>query len=227
MAWKNGGGSTRTVAVSPEGAGFDDFVWRVSIAEVEQSGGFSLFPGIDRTILLLDGAGMVLDGSDGVSHALTTAFEPYAFRGEDVIDARLVDGASRDFNVMVRRGRVSGRGSIMGSRRRNAVVGRGVALCARGDFEVMSGARRPGCPPIGHVASPLMARPCESFRKHPNAVLIGAFFESEEAAHEESEIDCRDSCRRGNQRFWRRMRRLPPQEPRAGAEAAGLRRCLR
>src|ERR1700733_1295252 len=98
VAWKNGGGSTRTVAVSPASSGFDDFVWRVSIADVGESGGFSLFPGVDRTILLLDGAGMVLERNDGAAHALTTPFEPYAFRGEDVIKARLVDGASRDFN---------------------------------------------------------------------------------------------------------------------------------
>jgi len=88
VAWKNGGGSTRTVAVSPVGSGFDDFVWRVSIAEVGQSGGFSLFPGVDRTILLLDGAGMVLERSDGVAHQLRTPFEPYAFRGVAVLCAR-------------------------------------------------------------------------------------------------------------------------------------------
>ena len=30
--WKNGGGTTREVAVSPEGAGLDDFAWRISLA---------------------------------------------------------------------------------------------------------------------------------------------------------------------------------------------------
>jgi environmental stress-induced protein Ves len=30
--WKNGGGVTREIAVHPQGAGFDDFVWRLSMA---------------------------------------------------------------------------------------------------------------------------------------------------------------------------------------------------
>lgn len=58
--WKNGGGVTREIAVFPEGAGMDDFVWRASLAEVAADGPFSAFPGIDRTITLAEGAGMDL-----------------------------------------------------------------------------------------------------------------------------------------------------------------------
>ena len=50
MPWKNGGGTTTEVAVSPEGAGLDHFDWRISMARVEQDGPFSTFPGIDRTL---------------------------------------------------------------------------------------------------------------------------------------------------------------------------------
>ena len=105
--WKNGGGVTREVAVFPERAGMDDFVWRVSIADVAQAGPFSRFEGIDRTLVLLSGAGMVLDETNGVgavkSHALTQALDIARFDGEAQIDARLVDGATRDFNLMLRR----------------------------------------------------------------------------------------------------------------------------
>ena len=182
VAWKNGGGSTRTVAVSPAGSGFDDFVWRVSIAEVEQSGGFSLFPGVDRTILLLDGAGMVLERSDGVAHQLGTPFEPYAFRGEDVIEARLVDGASRDFNVMVRRG--CARGAVRLWDRAAAVQCMGEALlyCARGDFEVVSGGETALLSAGWACGFSVMDTTLRVAPKAPDAVLIGAFFESEEAA---------------------------------------------
>jgi hypothetical protein len=182
VAWKNGGGSTRTVAVSPAGAGFDDFVWRVSIAEVEHSGGFSLFPEVDRTILLLDGAGMVLDRSDGVSHALTTRFEPWTFRGEDVVEARLVDGASRDFNVMVRRGRA--RAQVRVWDRADAVQRTGDALlyCARGDFEVMSGGATALLSAGWACGFSVDGATVRVVPKVPDAVLIGALFESEEAA---------------------------------------------
>ena len=50
--WKNGGGETAEIAVSPAGAGFDDFDWRISTAIVAQSGPFSGFPGVDRVLTL-------------------------------------------------------------------------------------------------------------------------------------------------------------------------------
>jgi Uncharacterized protein conserved in bacteria len=104
VPWKNGLGITRELAVEPAGASMDDFAWRVSIADVDTASPFSTFPGIDRTIVLLEGAGftMVLDGER--EHALTTPCEPFPFPGEAKVDVRLAGGATRDFNLMVRRG---------------------------------------------------------------------------------------------------------------------------
>jgi environmental stress-induced protein Ves len=112
--WKNGGGVTREVAAFPAGAGLDAFTWRVSIADVAQAGPFSRFAGIDRTLALLSGAGMLLDETDATdaaagahavkTYALTQPLDIARFAGEARIDARLVDGATRDFNLMVRRG---------------------------------------------------------------------------------------------------------------------------
>jgi len=104
VPWKNGLGITRELAVEPPGASMDTFAWRVSIADVDTASPFSMFPGIDRTIVLLEGAGftMVLDGTE--EHALTTPCEPFAFAGEAKVDVRLAGGATRDFNLMVRRG---------------------------------------------------------------------------------------------------------------------------
>jgi environmental stress-induced protein Ves len=110
--WKNGGGVTREVAAYPEGAGLDAFVWRVSVADVAQAGPFSRFAGIDRTLALLSGAGMLLDEVSATgeidTHALTAPLDIARFAGEASIDARLVDGATRDFNLMVRRGAAVG-----------------------------------------------------------------------------------------------------------------------
>ncbi len=105
VPWKNGAGTTRNLAMFPDGAGFDDFVWRVSLAEVSASGGFSLFPGVDRTILLWEGNGMTLRAGDGAEFSLTTLFEPHALWGETGIEAALVEGPTIDLNVMIRRGR--------------------------------------------------------------------------------------------------------------------------
>lgn len=107
--WKNGGGTTTEIAASPEGAGFEDFDWRLSVAEVASDGPFSLFPRIDRTLTLIEGQGldMSIEGREAVR--LTPASAPLAFPGDVPVTASLVDGPIRDFNVMTRRGRFSHR----------------------------------------------------------------------------------------------------------------------
>ncbi|MEO8132429.1 MAG: HutD family protein [Betaproteobacteria bacterium] len=102
--WKNGGGITTEIAVHPEGAGWDDFQWRVGIAEIAQSGPFSAFPGVDRSIMLLDGApgsGMSLT-IDGTEVELAR-HEFVDFPGEAGALGTLRGAAVRDFNVMSRR----------------------------------------------------------------------------------------------------------------------------
>jgi environmental stress-induced protein Ves len=60
IPWKNGGGTTRQLAVWPMDATSDDFLWRISIAQIDAPGEFSTFPGTDRTILLWRGEGVTL-----------------------------------------------------------------------------------------------------------------------------------------------------------------------
>jgi uncharacterized protein len=102
MPWKNGGGTTTEIAAYPAGSGFASFVWRVSLAEVRQDGPFSPFAGVDRTLVLLAGAGMRLTG-DGAPLELRTPFEPVVLSGDAALNCSLVAGPVRDFNLMVRR----------------------------------------------------------------------------------------------------------------------------
>ncbi|WP_322042191.1 HutD family protein [Paraburkholderia sp. J67] len=104
--WKNGGGVTREIAVAhAPGASADAFAWRVSVADVAQAGPFSRFEGVARTLVLLEGAGMVLDetGAHARTHTLANVLDVACFDGEAPIAARLIDGPTRDFNLMVRR----------------------------------------------------------------------------------------------------------------------------
>ncbi|MEV7520587.1 HutD family protein [Streptomyces sp. NPDC091371] len=101
--WKNGGGVTREIAVLPEGAGMDDFVVRVSLAEVAADGPFSAFPGIDRTLTLAEGAGMDLTVG-GQRRLVDERFAPQHFRGDEPTECRLLAGPVVNFNVMYRRG---------------------------------------------------------------------------------------------------------------------------
>lgn len=102
MPWKNGGGETTEVTVSPPGAGFETFDWRISMALVKGDGPFSVFPGIDRTLAILDGNGMRLDIA-GARFDLTRASAPLAFPADVATDAVLMNGAITDLNVMSRR----------------------------------------------------------------------------------------------------------------------------
>ncbi|QKD04397.1 HutD/Ves family protein [Mesorhizobium loti] len=106
MPWKNGGGTTTEIAVSPDGAGLDDFDWRVSMARVEGSGPFSSFAGIDRTLSVLEGEGIVLDVAGQPSARLTPASAPFAFPADLPTSAALIVGPITDLNVMTRRGRM-------------------------------------------------------------------------------------------------------------------------
>jgi environmental stress-induced protein Ves len=99
--WKNGGGSTIEIAIGPPDAGFDDFDWRVSLATIAEDGAFSQFEGVDRTLALVEGPGMLLH-IDGEPTMLTEADPVVAFDGSSEVSAKLNRGPTTDFNVMSR-----------------------------------------------------------------------------------------------------------------------------
>jgi environmental stress-induced protein Ves len=103
VSWKNGGGSTTEIAIAPPEAGFDDFEWRISLATIAADGAFSQFPGVDRTLVLVEGHGATLD-IDGEDEVIVSPDEPVQrFSGESRVLAKLHRGATTDFNVMTRR----------------------------------------------------------------------------------------------------------------------------
>ncbi len=105
MPWKNGGGSTTELAIFPEQADIDSFVWRLSTATVAQDGPFSYFAQIDRSLAILSGQAMVLKASKEASDGqrLTQDSLPYRFPGEEPIYASLEAGTIVDLNLMTRR----------------------------------------------------------------------------------------------------------------------------
>ncbi|MHA6684798.1 HutD/Ves family protein [Mesorhizobium sp. A556] len=107
MPWKNGGGTTTEIFVSPAGAGMDDFDWRISMARVEAGGPFSLFAGIDRTLSILEGEGIVLSIGGGIPIELTARSEPLPFAADEETHAVLIGGPVTDLNMMTRRGRAT------------------------------------------------------------------------------------------------------------------------
>lgn len=103
--WKNGGGSTTEIAIAPLGATADKFDWRISLATIASSGPFSVFPGVDRTLALVEGPGVVLDIGDEGRFVLSEDDPIVEFAGESAVEATLNGGSTTDFNVMTRRQR--------------------------------------------------------------------------------------------------------------------------
>ncbi|HNR78381.1 MAG TPA: HutD family protein [Parvularculaceae bacterium] len=93
--WKNGGGVTREVAQARDEKGL---VWRLSFAEVERDGAFSIFAGLERVLTVLSGAGLILRHENGKIEA--TPGSPVRFSGDLAIDCALIDGPVRDFNLI-------------------------------------------------------------------------------------------------------------------------------
>lgn len=90
--WKNGRGITRVLARNA--------VWRLSIAEIDRDGDFSLFPGMTRHIALVQGNGLVLRAPDGSKVHLGRPGEVFTFSGESQVSATLADGPVQVVNLM-------------------------------------------------------------------------------------------------------------------------------
>lgn len=147
--WKNGAGLTRELAVHPTGATPDNFEWRLSVAEISSDAPFSAFPGIDRCIVLLRGAGMLLRSPSGiVERRLTTPGDPFHFAGDDTVSAQLIDGPSIDLNVMVRRGRFRTDVKTITAETAYASAAAGLLMCLSGSWR---------CAGDATVAEPMQA----------------------------------------------------------------------
>ena len=102
VPWKNGGGTTTELAQGPAKASGQDWSWRISIANVEQSGPFSIFAGIDRISCVVDGNGMDLRYEDGSVVSLEPN-QPVTYDGGATVIGKLRSTPIRNFNVMVDR----------------------------------------------------------------------------------------------------------------------------
>lgn len=100
MRWKNGAGWTSEILKVP---GAEDWHWRLSIAEIESDAPFSAFPGVERELVLLSGNGLRLRFDDGHTHELLPPHDKIRFAGERASIGELIDGPTRDFNLMWKR----------------------------------------------------------------------------------------------------------------------------
>ena len=107
--WRNGGGQTRELLTWPAGA---DWKLRISRADIESNGPFSVFAEVQRWFTVIHGAGVVLAFADG-ERTVRCGDEPLCFDGGQAPGCRLLAGPTQDLNLMARDGaavmrRVSG-----------------------------------------------------------------------------------------------------------------------
>jgi uncharacterized protein len=99
QAWRNGGGRTRELLAWPSQ---DRWQLRISVADIDRDGPFSAYPGVERWFAVVEGAGVRLQLPGG-ARLLDPDDAPLQFRGEDAPGCDLLDGPTRDLNLMAQR----------------------------------------------------------------------------------------------------------------------------
>src|SRR5262245_36940412 len=177
VPWRNGGGQTREVAIEPAHATVaGEFDWRISRATVAADGPFSTFPGVDRSLWLLAGAGVELD-VDGRTVRLDAPLQRADFAGESSVRGRLLGGAIEDCNVMAARARIAVQAEVL---RLAAGTARSVRLAAGTTVVVALDAELAAC---GHELARgdalridnHAATGCELRATHAGAALVATF----------------------------------------------------
>ena len=108
--WKNGRGVTRTLLTHASASGhapgeLPNWSWRISVAELQENGPFSVFEDVDRTLILLSGGALILNRPNGPT-VLDRPGAQVSFRGEECIQATITPAPAQALNVMTRRGSV-------------------------------------------------------------------------------------------------------------------------
>ena len=96
--WRNGGGLTRELLAWPTA---NDWQVRISVADIELDGPFSIYAGVDRWFTVLQGQGVELSVGAEL-HRLERGDAPLHFAGDLSATCRLLDGPTRDLNLMLR-----------------------------------------------------------------------------------------------------------------------------
>lgn len=98
--WRNGGGMTRELLAWPSAK---HCKLRIALADIERDGPFSSYVGVERWIVVISGVGISLAFRDG-EQELMGGDDPLCFDGADAPGCRLLDGPTRDLNLMVQDG---------------------------------------------------------------------------------------------------------------------------
>ena len=169
--WRNGFGRTRELLARPTRA---NWRLRVSLADIDADGPFSSFPGVQRWFAVAQGAGVTLRFLNGEHRALL-GDEPLCFDGNAAPLCSLIDGPTRDINLMVREGIGAMRPVQTGKQWNEEFDERGLfTLCAGMLYQEPAGVsgNKPPAPGLRVEANTLLwhlgTDPCYFVTDHPD-----------------------------------------------------------
>ena len=109
MPWANGRGTSYEIASDRNEAG--EWTWRLAMAPVNEDGPFSRIECVNRSLAVVEGAGMLLSVDRKKLQCLP--MQVVRFRGDAITEATLTDGPIMDINLMVRRKEADGEMAII------------------------------------------------------------------------------------------------------------------
>jgi environmental stress-induced protein Ves len=102
--WRNGQGVSWEIAsFKKEGAA--DFSWRFAKARIDHDVPFSIYPGMDRIFMMIEGQGMDLEFEGGKVLQVHERFVPHLFSCDVPLVCKLRGGPSLDLNLFTARGK--------------------------------------------------------------------------------------------------------------------------
>ena len=119
--WKNGMGVSWEIAAFRED-GLSDFSWRLAKARIVADVPFSIYPGMDRVFMQLQGQGLDLEFEGGRVIEVHESFVPHSFSCDVPLNCKLLDGPCMDLNLFTARGRFHSEVSVVEIARQQEIL---------------------------------------------------------------------------------------------------------
>ena len=133
MPWANGRGTRYEIASDRNEAG--EWTWRLAMAPVNEDGPFSRIECVNRSLAVVEGAGMLL--SVDRKKLQCSPMQVVRFRGDAITEATLTDGPIMDINLMVRRKEADGEIAIVSDA--GVLEGASIVVAVGGSAQVKCG----------------------------------------------------------------------------------------
>jgi len=133
MPWANGRGTSYEIVSDRNEAG--EWTWRLAMAPVNEDGPFSRIECVNRSLAVVEGAGMLLSVDRKKLQCLP--MQVVRFRGDAVTEAALTDGPIMDINLMVRRKEAEGEMAMVSDA--GLLNGVSIVVAVGGSAQVNSG----------------------------------------------------------------------------------------